>query len=120
MVESQGVVTAYSVRYRKVERVTRRNVDDISTIVETTNTSIVITDLEPNLRYAVSVAAKTSAGVGNYSDEVTLGCKLVMYASSGVSYLIDVLTFVDPNSVSQQSIPAASFWSHFVSGLVGK
>jgi len=78
VMESQGVVTAYSVRYRKVERVTRRNVDDISTIVETSNTNIIITDLEPNLRYAVSVAARTSVGVGNYSEEITLGCKLVI------------------------------------------
>ena len=76
--ESRGIVIAFSVRYRKVERVSRRNVDDISTVVETTNTSIIITDLEPDLRYTVSVAAKTSVGIGNYSEEITFGCKQII------------------------------------------
>ena len=67
---------SYSVRYRLVERVARRNLDDTYTTVETTNTNIIITDLDPRLGYAVSVAARTSVGVGNYSEEITVGCKL--------------------------------------------
>ena len=67
---------SYSVRYRVVERVARRNLDDMYTIVETTNTNIIITGLDPRLGYAVSVASRTSVGVGNYSEEITIGCKL--------------------------------------------
>ena len=74
-VESLGVVTSYSVKYRVLERVTRRNLDDKSTIVETTNASIILSDLDPRYRYAVSVAAKTIAGIGNYSEEIIIGCK---------------------------------------------
>jgi len=67
---------SYSVRYRVVERVARRNLDDTYATVETTNTNIIIMDLDPRLGYAVSVAARTSVGVGNYSEEITVGCKL--------------------------------------------
>ena len=74
-VESLGVVTSYSVKYRPVERVARRNLDDISTIVETSNTNIILNDLDPRYPYAVSVAAKTSAGIGNYSEEIIIGCE---------------------------------------------
>ena len=72
---SDVVVTSYSVKYRAVERVAHSNLDDMSTIVETTSTSIIITHLDPRYEYAVSVATKTAAGVGNYSENVTVGCK---------------------------------------------
>ena len=68
-------MTSYFVKYRVLERVTRRSLDDTSTIVETTNTSIILSDLDPRYGYAVSVAAKTIAGVGNYSEEIIIGCK---------------------------------------------
>ena len=73
-VEILGGVT-YSVKYRAVERIARRNLDDTSTIVETSNTNIILNDLDPRHGYAVSVAAKTTAGVGNYSAEIIIGCK---------------------------------------------
>ena len=73
-VEVLGGVT-YSVKYRAVERVARRNLDDTSTIVETSNTNIILNDLDPRQGYAISVAAKTTAGVGNYSAETVIGCK---------------------------------------------
>ena len=73
-VEVLGGVT-YSVKYRAVERVSRRNLDDMSTIVETSNTTIILNDLDPRQGYAMSVAAKTTAGVGNYSAEIIIGCK---------------------------------------------
>lgn len=78
-----GVVTAYLVRYRITEdkvdsssRRTRRNADNLTTVIETTDTSIVISDLDPRIVYAVSMAARTEAGVGNYSQETIVGCKL--------------------------------------------
>jgi len=73
-VEVLGGVT-YSVKYRAVERVARRNLDDMSTIVETSNTTIILNDLDPRHGYAISVAVKTTAGVGNYSAEIIIGCK---------------------------------------------
>ena len=72
--EILGGVT-YSVKYRAVERIARRNLDDTSTNVETSNTNIILNDLDPRHGYAVSVAAKTTAGVGNYSAEIIIGCK---------------------------------------------
>ena len=78
-----GVVTAYLVRYRITEDVdvessdrrVRRNADNLSTVIETTDTSVVISDLDPRIVYAVSVAARTDAGVGNYSHETIVPCR---------------------------------------------
>ena len=77
-----GVVTAYLVRYRITEdnvdssgRRARRNADNLTTVIETIDTSIVISDLDPRIVYAVSVAARTNAGVGNYSQEIIVACK---------------------------------------------
>ena len=73
--ESRGVVTSYHVKYRPVDRTVRRNIDDLSIVVNTTNSETVIEDLDPRVVYAVSLAASTSAGIGNYSDEITVECK---------------------------------------------
>lgn len=77
------MVTAYLVRYRIIEdevessgRRARRNANNLTTVIETTDTNIVISDLDPRIVYAVSVAARTAAGVGNYSQETIVGCKL--------------------------------------------
>ena len=78
-----GVVTAYLVRYRITEdaevessdRRVRRNANNLSTVIETTDTSVVISDLDPRIVYAVSVAARTDAGVGNYSHETIVPCR---------------------------------------------
>ena len=77
-----GIVTTYLVRYRIVEeeetgRRVRRNIDNVTTVIETSDTSIVIRDLDPRIVYAVSVAAETDAGVGNYSEEMIVGCKSI-------------------------------------------
>ena len=76
------MVTAYLIRYRIIEdevessgRRARRNANNSTTVIETTDTSIVISDLDPRIVYAVSVAARTDAGVGNYSQETIVGCK---------------------------------------------
>ena len=58
-----------------MERVARRNFDDMSTIVGTSNTTIILNDLDPRHGYAMSVAAKMTAGVGTYSAEIIIGCK---------------------------------------------
>jgi hypothetical protein len=79
-----GVVTAYLVRYRITEgeeaesgdRRARRNANNLSTVIETTDTSLVISDLDPRIVYAVSVAARTDAGVGNYSGETIVPRRL--------------------------------------------
>lgn len=80
--ESVGVVTSYLVRYRITDdglsssgTRARRNADNLTTVIETTETTIVISDLDPRIVYAVSVAARTSAGVSNYSQERIVGCK---------------------------------------------
>ena len=75
VVGSPEIITSYSVQYRTVEWIAGRNLDITSTIVSTTNTNIIITDLDPRHEYAVSVAAATTAGVGNYSHEIIVGCK---------------------------------------------
>lgn len=82
--QSMGVVTAYLVRYRITEdeaessggRRRRRNANNLTAVIETANTNVVIGDLDPRIVYAVSVAARTDAGVGNYSQERIVGCKL--------------------------------------------
>ena len=82
--QSMGVVTAYLVRYRITEDEAvssgrgreRRNANNLTTVIETADTSIVISDLDPRIVYAVSVAARTDAGVGNYSHETIVPCML--------------------------------------------
>ena len=46
----------------------------------TNKTEIVIKDLDPILRYSVSVASNTDTHVGNYSSEATVECKSFLYA----------------------------------------
>lgn len=79
------MVTAYLVRYRITEdaevessdRRVRRNANNLSMVIETTDTNIMISDLDPRIVYAVSVAARTDAGVGNYSHETIVPCRLI-------------------------------------------
>ena len=77
-----GIVSSYLVRLRIVPEEeasrgrVRRNSDDLARVVETNGTSIVVSNLDPRAVYAVSVAARTSAGNGSYSLEMIVGCKL--------------------------------------------
>ena len=41
----------------------------------TTGTEVVVQDLQPGLRYSVSVAANNAGGRGDYTSEVTVQCK---------------------------------------------
>ena len=44
-----------------MERVGRRNLDDTYTMVETINTNVIITDLDPRLEYAVALEVASNA-----------------------------------------------------------
>ena len=68
-------VDTYLVKYRQVHTVQRRDTEDLSIILETNQTSYVISGLDPGLSYAVSVAASNRGGAGNFSQEVVVGCK---------------------------------------------
>ena len=78
--ESRGVVSMYHVKYRPLERVTRRSLDDMSVVISTIDLEVTITDLDPRVTYAVAVAASTSAGIGNYSSETVVECKCIIYS----------------------------------------
>ena len=73
--ESRGTISMYHVKYRPLARVTRRSLDDMSVVINTTDVAVTITDLDPRVAYAVAIAASTSAGMGNYSNETVIGCK---------------------------------------------
>jgi len=61
---------SFLVRYREVEARVARNIDDLATFVEFTGSTGIISELDPQLEYGISVAAKNEAGVGDYSSEV--------------------------------------------------
>lgn len=72
-------VLTYLVKYRPIRislSIQKRDVDDLSTIVETNQTNVVISGLDQRFAYAVSVAASNGGGPGNHSEEVEIGCEL--------------------------------------------
>lgn len=72
-------VLTYLVKHRPIrptQNIQKRNTDDLSVIVETNQTSSVISDLDPRLSYAVSVAVSNEGGAGNFSEEIVIGCEL--------------------------------------------
>ena len=77
-----GIVSGYIVKLRIVPdeevdgRRVRRNSDNLTTVIETNATSLLVGDVDPRIIYAVSVAARTGAGIGSYSPEAVVGCKL--------------------------------------------
>ena len=75
--DSRGIITGYFVKYRPIVGEFRRNLDDISTVLNTTETSLTIGDLEPTFRYGIAVAAGTTAGLGNYSAEAVIEGEMV-------------------------------------------
>ena len=68
--DSLGSSITYLVRYRVHESRVTRNTEDTSSIVEVEESSMVISELEPHLAYAVAVAAKNKRGAGEFSDEI--------------------------------------------------
>lgn len=71
-------VLTYLVKYRPIQasNIQKRDVDDLSIIVETNRTAFVISGLDPRFAYVVSVAAINGGGAGNYSEEAVIGCEL--------------------------------------------
>ena len=77
--ESNGIITAYLVKYRiiaseDIGRV-RRDSNDLISITETNDTTEILQGLNPQLEYAISVGAETEAGAGNFSEEIIVGCE---------------------------------------------
>ena len=86
--DSEGIISSYLVRLRIVpeeeaDRIrARRNSDDLIRVMETNDTSLVVSDLDPGTVYGVSVAVRTSARNSSYSPETIVGCKLIKNVSS--------------------------------------
>lgn len=70
-------IANYTVKYYPVspDGWVHKSVEDLLHFISTNETEVVIQDLNPVLNYSVSVAANTVAGRGNYSNEVSVGCK---------------------------------------------
>ena len=70
-------ITNYTVKYYAIStdgRV-RKSSEDLFQFLTTTETEVVIHDLDPGLRYSLSVAANYDAGRGNYTEEVAVECE---------------------------------------------
>ena len=70
-------ITNYIVKYYALstDARVRKSSEDLFRFLTTTETEVVIHDLDPGLRYSLSVAANYDAGKGNYTEEVTVECK---------------------------------------------
>ena len=67
-------ITYYTIKYYPLNRA-RKSLEDHFQFFTTNETEIVINDLNPILKYSISVASNTADGIGNYSSEVTVECK---------------------------------------------
>ena len=67
-------VIRYTVKYYPLSQDTHMQ-ESLEQFHTTTDTEVVIRDLDPGHIYSVSVAAKNAAGRGDYSNEVTVECK---------------------------------------------
>ncbi len=87
VVKEEEPVTGYIVRYRPVvsNQRRRRNTEDLATLIETNQTSHVVTGLNPGISYAISVAAKNRAGIGPYSEDIVVGSKHVQTSCTNVN-----------------------------------
>jgi hypothetical protein len=64
-------VISYTIKYYPLSQDTHMQ-ESLEQFHTTTETEVVIRDLDPGRRYSVSVAANNAAGRGDYSDEVTV------------------------------------------------
>lgn len=69
-------ITGYVIKHRPVANIQRRNTEDLAVLIETNETSHVISQLDPRVSYGVSVAAKNAAGRGVFSEEFITDSKL--------------------------------------------
>jgi len=79
-------VESYFIKYRPVLH-NDANPDNLTTIVETDETTYLISGLDPGYSYLVSVAASNNAGIGNYSQEIFVRCECL------TGYLNTLLAF---------------------------
>ncbi len=63
--DQNGIISVYYVRYRSVFYSTEE-------VVNTTNTSITLLDLEEFEEYSIAIAAATDAGIGPYSVDMVV------------------------------------------------
>jgi len=75
VVDNDSSITGYVVKYRPVTTLQRRNSEALAVVLETNQTNLVISGLDPRLSYGVSMAAKNRAGFGNFTEEVIIQCK---------------------------------------------
>ena len=64
-------ITHYTVKYYSLNM----EVQSAYNMINTSNTEIIISGLDPVRKYAVSIAANSEAGRGNFSKEIIAGCK---------------------------------------------
>ena len=75
VVDDDYPITDYVVKYRPITTLQKRNAEDQAVLIETNETSFVISDLDPRNTYGVSVAARNRAGLGNFTEEALTECK---------------------------------------------
>ena len=74
MQESNGVITAYFITYYVNDRA-RGCQNPVTMAVPANVTLAIIQGLDPTQEFCVTVAARTSVGLGNPSQLETVGCK---------------------------------------------
>ena len=75
VVDDDYPITSYVVKYRPITTLQKRNAEDLAVLIETNETCLIISDLDPRITYGVSVAARNIAGLGNFTEEVVTECK---------------------------------------------
>ena len=75
VVDDNYPITGYVVKYRPITILQKRNAEDLPVLIETNETNLVISDLDPRIAYGVSVAARNRAGLGNFTEEALTECK---------------------------------------------
>ena len=66
--ETRGIITSYSLNYNGVHSLSICMENGASNYTYAQSPQLLITDLDPTLKYCLAAAASTSAGVGNYSE----------------------------------------------------
>jgi len=66
--DQNGIITDYEIQIEPLDFTT----DLVANRLNTTNLSMLVTDLEENIRYSIEVRAYTSVGPGPYSVAVTV------------------------------------------------
>ena len=107
--ESNGVITAYCITYYVNERATGCQ-NPVTVAVPANATLAIIQGVDPTQEYCVTVAARTSVGLGESSQVVTVGCKCCFVTcvhnyvnKSHTTYFYSVLLCYYPSSVATRT-----------------